>query len=53
MALVCKSTSFTVSEIPAMAKPILTEELWELIAPLLPEITPGPKGGRPTVGSRE
>jgi transposase len=52
MAIVCESTGVNVAEIPAMAKPILTDELWELIAPLLPERTPSPKGGRPTVGSR-
>jgi transposase len=53
MALVCESTSVTVSKIPALAKPILTDELWELIAPLRSERTPRPKGGRTTIGSRE
>jgi transposase len=37
-----------------MAKPILPEELWEVIDPLLPPLPPpSPKGGRPPVGNRE
>jgi transposase len=37
-----------------MAKPILPDELWTIIDPLLPPPpTPGPKGGRPPVGNRE
>lgn len=36
-----------------MAKPILPDALWEVIAPLLPERTPDPRGGRPPVGDRE
>ena len=35
-----------------MARPILPDELWEVIAPLLPQRTPSPKGGRPPVGDR-
>ncbi len=35
-----------------MARPILPDELWGLIAPILPPTTPGPKGGRPRVGDR-
>jgi len=35
-----------------MAKPLLTDELWERIEPLLPPPTPKPKGGRPPVGNR-
>lgn len=35
-----------------MAKPLLTDELWEQIEPLLPPATPRPKGGRPPVGNR-
>ena len=30
-----------------MAKPLLTEELWSRIEPLLPAKKPSPKGGRP------
>lgn len=35
-----------------MAKPILPEELWERIEPLLPKEPPKPKGGRPRVSNR-
>ena len=35
-----------------MAKPILPNELWARIEPLLPEEAPKPKGGRPRVSDR-
>src|SRR5919199_3916726 len=35
-----------------MAKPLVTDELWEVIEPLLPEEPPRPKGGRPRVPDR-
>ncbi len=35
-----------------MAKPILDDALWEVIAPLLPAQRPKPKGGRPRTDDR-
>jgi transposase len=35
-----------------MAKPLLPDELWEVIAPSLPKWTPSPKGGQPPVTDR-
>jgi transposase len=35
-----------------MAKPLLTDELWRRIEPLLPPQPPRPKGGRPRVPDR-
>ena len=35
-----------------MAKPLLTDELWERIKPLLPPVKRNPKGGRPRVPDR-
>jgi transposase len=35
-----------------MAKPLVSDELWALVAPLLPPAPPKPKGGRPRVPDR-
>ncbi len=35
-----------------MAKPILSDELWALIEPLLPSHPPSPQGGRPRLSDR-
>jgi transposase len=36
----------------AMAKPLVTDELWKAVVPLLPPEQPKPKGGRPRVSDR-
>ncbi len=35
-----------------MPKPIVSDELWETVAPLLPPEPPKPKGGRPRLADR-
>src|SRR3954467_1722226 len=36
-----------------MAKPLLTDELWSVIEPLLPRWAPSPKGGQPRLDDRK
>ena len=35
-----------------MSKPLVSDELWEVVRPLLPPERPKPKGGRPRVADR-
>jgi transposase len=35
-----------------MSKPLVSDELWAIVAPLLPPEPPKPKGGRPRVADR-
>ncbi len=35
-----------------MSKPLVSDELWAVVAPLLPPEPPKPKGGRPRVSDR-
>src|SRR5829696_4491669 len=35
-----------------MAGPLLTDDLWAVVAPLIPPETPKPRGGRPRVPDR-
>jgi transposase len=35
-----------------MSRPLVSDELWALVAPLLPSEPPKPKGGRPRVSDR-
>lgn len=35
-----------------MSKPLVTDELWQELEPLLPPEPPKPKGGRPRMGNR-
>lgn len=35
-----------------MSKPLVSDELWAVVAPLLPQERPKPKGGRPRITDR-
>ncbi len=36
-----------------MARPLVTDDLWAVVEPLLPKPPPRPRGGRPRVGDRQ
>jgi transposase len=36
-----------------MKEPLVSDELWQLVGPLLPARGPRPKGGRPPVDDRK
>jgi transposase len=36
-----------------MAKPLVSDELWTIVEPILPPLEESPLGGRPAVGNRE
>ena len=36
-----------------MAEPLVSDPLWALVAPLLPERPPRPRGGRPPLDDRK
>jgi transposase len=36
-----------------MSKPLVSDELWAIVAPLIPSEPPKPKGGRPRVPDRQ
>src|SRR4051794_27216922 len=40
-------------EASIMAKPLLSDELWGVIEPVLPKWTPSPKGGQPRLDDRK
>src|SRR5438094_6728492 len=53
MPIAIKSSRANAPEDPTMAKPLLPDELWAVIAPLLPVRAPKPKGGRPPIADRD
>ncbi len=48
----CKTSPWSDATLLDMAKELVTDELWEIIEPLLPPEPPKPRGGRPRVPNR-
>jgi transposase len=53
MAIASVISGTRVAETSIMAKPLLPDELWAIIEPVLPEWTPSPKGGQPRLDDRK
>lgn len=53
MPIATLDPGLTHRESTILAKPLLSDELWEIIEPLLPKRTPSPKGGQPRLDDRK
>jgi transposase len=52
MEIARESSQIIAVEESIMAKPLLPDELWEILEPVLPKWTPSPKGGQPRLDDR-
>jgi transposase len=53
MPIALSDFGFLTREMRIMAKPLLSDELWAHIEPVLPQWTPSPKGGQPRLDDRK
>src|SRR5215471_2349088 len=53
MRIALDSPRILAMEESIMAKPLLSDELWAVIEPILPKWTPSPKGGQPRLDDRK
>ena len=53
MAIASVLPGVVTRETATMAKPLLPDELWAIIEPILPKWTPSPKGGHPRLDDRK